>query len=393
MIRIDFAKLTFAAALLAASAAQAQQMTQNAAPQRIHEAQSAAPQRMQVAQLFNRPPAGLSNDSYQGGGGDSAGLLVRIDRLEKEVRSLTGELEQMQFQTRRLEEQMRSLMNNDARTDGGAGARPAAAPQRRSEAPDAGLPLPQAGVQAGLQAGLQANGQAAGQAGASPATMPRGRGDAFDPAQSPGAAGAPRVLGQLDGRGAPLPGGPLGGAAGGVIDEVSDPSAPMDLLNPRRTRVATPPLPPVVEQPRTQLATPIDPAPSNVAPPGPRTDFEAAVAALRANQLDAAEAGFKDFLQRYPTSQLVASATYNLGDVYARRGRHREAAEQFLKVSTDYSKASQAPMSLLKLGESLERLGAKEQACAAWGEVGRKYPNAPASVKTGVERDMKRVQC
>jgi tol-pal system protein YbgF len=228
-------------------------------------------------------------------------------------------------------------------------------------------------------------------AGPQPGATPRGRGDAFDPSQS--TAPGPRVLGQIDGRGVALPGGPLGG----VIDEGDDPAAPMDLLNPRRPR-ASAPLP--AEPPRTQAGlqpqpqTPgVDGAPSSIPPPGPRTDFEAAVAALRNSQLDVAETGFKDFLQRYPQSQLVASATFNLGDVYARRGRHREAAEQFLKVSTDYSKASQAPMSLLKLGESLERLGAKEQACAAWGEIGRKYPGASAAVKAGVERDMKRVQC
>jgi tol-pal system protein YbgF len=368
-----FARLTFAAGLLLASgAAQAQDLA----------SEPVIRQPVQTAQLFNRPPAGVPGDSYQGGG-DSAALLVRIDRLEKEVRSLTGQIEQMQFQTRRLEEQLKRFQTDiDTRLEGSGGARPAPAPQRRGEA------IEGAGPQTGV-------------ASAPPAGTPRGRGDAFDPSQSPGAPGAPRVLGQGDNRSAPLPGGPLGGASSAIIDEANDPSAPMDLLNPRRSRAASSPSA-ASETPRgpiaPQVATPqvamqSDPAPTTVAPPSPRTDFDAAMAALRANQLDVAENGFKDFLQRYPTSQLVPSATFNLGDLYARRGRHREAAEQFLKVSTDHSKTSQAPMSLLKLGESLERLGAREQACAAWGEVGRKYPNASAAVKTGVERDMKRVQC
>ena len=35
----------------------------------------------------------------------------------------------------------------------------------------------------------------------------------------------------------------------------------------------------------------------------------------------------------------------------------------------------------------------KEMACATLAEVGRKYPNAPRSVKQGVEREQKRVHC
>ena len=68
----------------------------------------------------------------------------------------------------------------------------------------------------------------------SPATggvSPRGRGDAFDPSQTPGAPGAPRVLGSMD-RNAALSG-PLGVS---IIDEgpSGDPNAPLDHLNPRR---------------------------------------------------------------------------------------------------------------------------------------------------------------
>ena len=48
---------------------------------------------------------------------------------------------------------------------------------------------------------------------------------------------------------------------------------------------------------------------------------------------------------------------------------------------------------MLHLGMSLKALGAKEQACATFSEVTRKYPNAPAYVKSGAEREAKRAQC
>jgi TolA-binding protein len=48
---------------------------------------------------------------------------------------------------------------------------------------------------------------------------------------------------------------------------------------------------------------------------------------------------------------------------------------------------------LLRLGQSLAALKEKEAACAAFGEVVRKYPKASAAVKQGVDREQKRVHC
>lgn len=314
------------------------------------------------AQLY--PPGGVPGGGYQQGGGpaDAASLLVRIDRLERELRSMTGQMEQMQFQNRRLEEQLQRFQQDiDMRLqDSGSGGGARSAPQRRGDAGDVARPP------------VASSPTVAGTA------TPRGRGDAFDPAQSPGAPGAPRVLGRAD---------TLSGPLGNDLDQ--DPNAPLDLLGRRGGGNAV--VAPLAE-PRQQASLPVDPAPGPAPPSGPRAEYDIALAAVRANQLDTAETGLKDFLQRYPTSQLAASATYNLGDVYARRGRHREAAESFLKVSTDFSKATQAPQSLVRLGQSLERLGAKEQACAAWSEVGRKYP-AATQAKASAERDMKRAAC
>jgi tol-pal system protein YbgF len=319
------------------------------------------------AQFFERSPPQPATDV--------GALMLRLDRLEREVRALTGQLEETQFQLRRLQEQS---------------GRPPQAEEPRA---------------------------------------PAGRrGEMFDPSQSAGqgpreAAGGGRS--PLDGR--PGVAGPLGGPV--AADPVQDPSAPLDLMNPRRGRVDAPPsaqspatgstaglasglapgpaplgqTPPSapLASPQTASAGPVASAPAASAPAapvepsvsGPRAEYEAALAQARANQLEAAEASLVGFIGRYPTSQLAPGAMYNLGDVYARRGRHREAAEQFLKVSTDFSKSAQAPQSLWRLGQSLEKLGAKEQACAAWAEVGRKYPAASATLKASADRDMKRVQC
>jgi TolA-binding protein len=75
------------------------------------------------------------------------------------------------------------------------------------------------------------------------------------------------------------------------------------------------------------------------------------------------------------------------------RQKFRDAAEIFLNVSTKFENAPKAPDALLRLGQALAALNEKEAACAALGEVLRKYPRASISVKQGVDREQKRVRC
>jgi tol-pal system protein YbgF len=125
----------------------------------------------------------------------------------------------------------------------------------------------------------------------------------------------------------------------------------------------------------------------------PRADYEAAYAYLLQKQYEQAEIGFRQFVQAHPRDRLVPDATYWLGESYLARSRPREAAEQFLKISTDYSRATKAPDAMLKLGVALQALGARDQACATFAELERKYPQAGPSVRQGVEREQKRARC
>ena len=117
------------------------------------------------------------------------------------------------------------------------------------------------------------------------------------------------------------------------------------------------------------------------------------MAYLKQAAYENAEKGFATFLEKNPKDKLASDATYYLGESYYLRGRRREAAEQFLKVSTQYPNSPRAPQALLRLGQALSALGAKEQACASFGEILRKYPNAQPMVKTSAEREAKRAQC
>jgi tol-pal system protein YbgF len=336
------------------------------------------------AQVYDRPPADVPE---QGGYGAPSGpsAAVRIDRLESQVRNLNGQVEQLQFQVKRLEDQLRKFqMDVDARLQDAAkpasapAARPAAAatPQRRSDViEDDTLGAPPPRIAENSPPPETSNPAAA-------AIGPDGRRhDAFDPENQPNAPGAPLPLGSAD------------SASKQAVHAAAAPSGPLDLTPPglrdsndalsASPSAAAAPLP-ANNAAMTPALTPADPV---------KAEYDAAADQLKSQRYDAAQQAFTAFVQKNPHTRLIAPAIYHLGESYYYQNRHREAAEQFLKIATDYSKSSVAPDAMVKLGVSLNALGAKEQACAFFSEMPRKYPNAPPAQKLAAEREAKKASC
>ncbi len=360
---------------------------------------------VEVAQGYGRPPGELAGESAYGAPrSDEAGLVVRIDRLENQIRQLTGQIEQMQFNTRKLQEQLKKFQEDvefrfqENAGHGAAPAAPAAKPlQRRSEAEpvDVGGDDPISDIDPPPEIGT--------------AKKPIRRGDAFDPANDPAAPGAPRPLGSLASTepsvSAANP--PRSTARLPGLDGV-DPDSPLDLSGGKlRGGKGLPaaathdpsnespprPVPPVATRPPGPSLADTGSAPPKPSADPVREEFDLALGLLKQKEYENAEKSFTTFLQKNPKSKLASEAMYYLGETYFQRGRQREAAEQYLKVSTSYASSQRAPEAFLRLGQSLNALGAKEQACAAYAEIERKYPNASASVKSGVEREAKRARC
>ena len=126
---------------------------------------------------------------------------------------------------------------------------------------------------------------------------------------------------------------------------------------------------------------------------GPKALYERAYGFLLQQDYGAAENAFRTFLQRYPQDKLASNAQYWLGESYYVRGQYGKAAKAFLDGYRAHRKGIKAPDSLLKLAMSLARLGEKEQACAAFSELGRRFPAAPAHVKRRAARERSRAGC
>jgi tol-pal system protein YbgF len=320
-----------------------------------------------VQQAQTAPPAvipGVGPDAVDPN--DPAAMVVRLDRLENELRQANGRIEELQNQQRLLQDQLKRFQQDVEYRLGGA-APPAAGAAPVASAPPPGSAPPVVAAAPG--------------ADLAPAVKPTRRSDAFDPNADLNAPGAPRPLGSTP------PSAPL--TAGAPLNLGGKPAA------------ATPAGP---------LAAPAAPIVADVAPasvPGaptvtgagidfadaPKQQFNAAVDAYRAGQYPQAEEQFKAFLAANGTHRLAPDAIFYLGETYFQRSRPREAAEQYLKLSTDYSKSTRAPEGLLRLGQSLAMLGSNDQACATFVEVGKRYPTAAPPIKKSAEREMQKDHC
>jgi tol-pal system protein YbgF len=341
-------------------------------------------------------------------------LVLRLDRLENQIRQLTGLVEQLQFRNQQLEQQLRHMQD-----PGAAGGQAPAPPQSRSQA------MPPAPPPASPRRSDAYDPNDNPNAPGAPRPFPRRaefyepgdspnaprpqlrRPDVFDPNEHPNAPGAPRILGSIPSGptvvtgdpdeppgGSPIgvPGGRQAGAPLNLSTLSSRASNEPGLAGP----AAAPPvgsLPP--PPPRTPSATGSYQQQA-MAPPAaatPKEEYDLAYGYLVRRDYAVAEENFRNFLRKNPNDRLVPEANYWLGESLFQRQRYREAAESYLNVSTKFEKSSKAPEALVRLGQSLAALKEKEAACATFLEVGRKYPRATPSVKQSVEREQKRAGC
>jgi tol-pal system protein YbgF len=296
---------------------------------------------------------------------DAADVIVRLNRLENQIRSLSGKIEELEYENRQLREHMRKFQEDvEFRF------------QERSGAPKSGPSSPGPGTTPAPRAPAP--------------TPPARRSDVFDPSEYPNAPGAPQSLGSTQ-PSAPLEAQPGSAGAplalpGSRLSRIDDLIATDDgdigggALDLERTgRLPAPP--------RT------GPSIAATGTGDARADYEAAYSYLLQKQYEQAEMGFRRFIQSHPRDRLVPEATYWLGETYLQRNRPREAAEQFLNISTEHPGASKAPDALLKLGVALNAMGARDRACAVFAELDRKYPQASSNLREASGREQKRARC
>jgi len=288
---------------------------------------------------------------------NDAQLITRIDQLEAQIRTLTGQVEQYEHRIRVLEDSLRRFQQDTEYRFQELGAKGS----DKARAPGAAVLPP-------------------------PRPMPAPTARTLSPPPTYGAIGQPSPLtgpGQPQTYGGIKPLGPPPGQG------YPTGAAPLDISPPSLGGTAP------TEQPGAGGN------PANVAlavPTDAQTVYDVAYAFVLQRDYEAAQSAFADFVKRYPNDKLVPNAQYWLGESYYAQGQYHDAADAFLTVYRSYKSSGKAPEALLKLAMSLQQLGEKEAACASYAEFGyaefgRTFPKASSELKKRVSAERKGAGC
>lgn len=307
------------------------------------------------------------------GGGDPAyaRLSVRMSQVETDLRGVTGRIEELTYQVNQVSQQLEKMLTDvDFRLkqleQGGAATSmnspgnmqmstntPPAMNGAQPAAPSAaGAPMP-----SDVPGGSQVLGTLNESEATAPAPAPQSEADALL-AQLTGEAPATQSP-------APAPAAaPQAAPAPGAVNTA--PSQPSSL-------------------PSTQTAA---------LPDGtPRDKYMHAFGLLRQGKYDMASTSLRQFIEEHGDDKLASNARYWLGETYYVRGAFVEAAETFLEGYQTDPQGPKAPDALLKLGMSLASLNKKNEACAAFQKLRGDYPDAPAGLKSTLQREWQKNGC
>ncbi len=280
--------------------------------------------------------------------GYAAQFEVRLAQIERQMRDLTGQMEQSQFRVRQLTDRLdRALIDIEYRLtllEGGEPPPPGAVPYAASDS--AAAAVPPAATEGPTQL---TTGAAAGAAGAELTAAPE--------------AG---TLTELELAAEPQP--------AAALEPVAQPAAAE----------------PAVEAPQVAAA-----APTAVQLPDgdANTQYDYAYGLLAQGDYDRAEQALLQFADANPDHPLTSNAQYWLGETFYVRGRYDDAAIAFAQGYQSFPDGAKAVDSLLKLGMALAAAGNRDDACLTLNQLDVEFPNAPTGIKRRATQERSRLQC
>src|SRR5277367_1858388 len=287
-------------------------------------------------------PAGVAGSST------AVNLQVRMDRLEQQMRDLTGRVENMTNEAEQLRQRLEQV-NSDI---------------------DVRLGQGQARVSASAEP-------------PPPRFRPGGPAMAGEPGPITDAAATP--YGRPPPPGAMPP--PDQSASFGTLTPPGTAGPAPDRLYPRPTELT----PQIASAASGGTLRP--PGEGRLPADSTSAQYNAAFGLLRRADYPAAEDALRSFIQQHPRDPLAGNAQYWLGESFYARGKYSEAAAAFAEGYQRYPKGPKAPDGLLKLGMSLERANQKHNACIALMQLDHAFPHSGSAVKDRAEQEKKRLGC
>ena len=282
-----------------------------------------------------------------------AQLTARVQDLENTVRTLTGQVEGLQFQLTQMQELIQKMQDDNEfrfqQLEGGKGGAPKktdAATQSGDATSTGALPQPPAGQQ-----------------------TTTGDATAVPPVDN-GAAAAPGNVTAMDGDNIGESADPLVGKGGGT--------AALALPSDRTSG--------------EPLNLSLDSS-QELANGDANAQYQAGYDAIMRGDYPFAEDQFRQFIALYPKDPQAPDATNWLGEALLQRQAYDDAADVLLTGFQNYEKSARAPDLLFKLGIALAGAGEQDTACRTFAEVAKRYPKQPAAFLQKLSQEKQKAQC
>ena len=121
--------------------------------------------------------------------------------------------------------------------------------------------------------------------------------------------------------------------------------------------------------------------------------YQEGLDAINAGKNDEAADRFTAVLTKFPEHKLAANAQYWLGESYYGKKDYAKAAVAFAKGYEKYKDGNKGADNILKLGMSMQMLGKKDEACTAFVNLPKEFPNAAANLKNKASQMAKELEC
>lgn len=123
------------------------------------------------------------------------------------------------------------------------------------------------------------------------------------------------------------------------------------------------------------------------------TEYEQAYAYIKSRDFESAESAFQAFIAKYPNSSYMTNAKYWYGETFFVRGNFEKAARIFAESYQTDPKGNKAAGNLLKLGMSLAGMGKTEDACVAFAQLQKDYASSAVPILKRADTEMRRIGC
>jgi TolA-binding protein len=138
---------------------------------------------------------------------------------------------------------------------------------------------------------------------------------------------------------------------------------------------------------------PPPPPPEAAATPDSASAFAAAKAAFDAGDMNTAEAGFRDYVDRYGDGPGGPEARYYLARTLMTRQAWPDAATAEIGAIRGWPHTRWAPEAVLDLSKALLAMDKTTDACQTLDELARRYPKAPPAVLKGAAATRAQAKC